>query len=297
MLQYNKLSAWITVDDKPLEEYDVEVDEGSNRVTCWIASEVGKPYKVHWRDDEFRWPTSGWVHVDGHGCGGKTIESKTAEQTMCMLGIRKDGTTCSPFTFSSVRTSDEDSFLSAPAAPDIGSIRITIEHVRILERNLAWKPQTIPVTRTYHEKTKKMVDHQTSFDQPAITTPSAMALNIEPIGPPVAIFQFRYRPLAVLQAQDIAPRPPPQPASPSPPRNNPPRVPQKRTRCKVELDSDGEPVAGSDEEEGDNDDNTKKIADLERQLEALRKQNNKGNSRKKIKREPIVGLTIDLTED
>ncbi|KAL0058301.1 hypothetical protein AAF712_015035 [Marasmius tenuissimus] len=142
-----------------------------------------------------------------------------------------------------------------------------------------------------------MITHQTSFDQPEINIPTRTLMRTEPIGPPVAIFQFRYRPLAILQAQDIAPRPPPQPASPSPPHDSPPRVPQKRTRCKVELDSDGEPIAGSDDEDEEDHNNAKRIADLERQLEALRQPKNKGNSRKKIKREPIVGLTIDLTKD
>ncbi|KAK1219080.1 hypothetical protein PQX77_018210 [Marasmius sp. AFHP31] len=42
MLQYDNFSAWITVDDKPLEEYDVQVEEGANTVTCWIASDSAK---------------------------------------------------------------------------------------------------------------------------------------------------------------------------------------------------------------------------------------------------------------
>ena len=45
MLQHNKFSAWVTVDDKPLEEYDVQVDQGTKTVTCWITSEGGKVFR------------------------------------------------------------------------------------------------------------------------------------------------------------------------------------------------------------------------------------------------------------
>ncbi|KAL0058303.1 hypothetical protein AAF712_015037 [Marasmius tenuissimus] len=176
----------------------------------------------------------------------------------------------------------------------MGLVQIKIENIRVLERGLAWPGDTLPTDKTYHEKTKKLINHQTSYDQPDIPIEEVTRLVTEPLGPPVAIFQFRYRPLAFLQAQGIAPRPPPQRISPSPPRDGLTGMPQKRTRCKGEFDSDGEPIGVSDDED---DEKAKKLADLERQLEALRKQMKKDRPRKKVKREPIVGLTIDLTED
>jgi hypothetical protein len=42
MLQLKDFSAWITIEDTKLEEFNVEVSDDGNSVTCWIASEVGK---------------------------------------------------------------------------------------------------------------------------------------------------------------------------------------------------------------------------------------------------------------
>ncbi|KAJ8088541.1 hypothetical protein PM082_022614 [Marasmius tenuissimus] len=97
-----------------------------------------------------------------------------------------------------------------------------------LKTDLLGRAPPVPAAKTYHEKTKKMINHQTSYDQPDIIVRKRTKVVTEPLGPPVATFQFRYRPLGILQAQDIAP-PPPQPASPSPQRDIPSRVPQKRT--------------------------------------------------------------------
>lgn len=40
----NGYSAWVQVDDKELEQFNVELLDSDNgkTVTCWIASEVGK---------------------------------------------------------------------------------------------------------------------------------------------------------------------------------------------------------------------------------------------------------------
>ncbi|KAJ8088545.1 hypothetical protein PM082_022618 [Marasmius tenuissimus] len=294
MLRYDGFSAWITVDDKPLGEYDVRVEEETKVVTCWIASEAGKPYKIHWHNEEFRSPTMGRVRVDGHECGGKGTRTEESNHPLYMEGLYVTETSCRPFTFSNVKVSDEDGLLSDPTVADIGLIQIKIENVWVVRTGLAWKGNPVPVAKTFHEKTKKMITHQTSFDQPAITIRKRTEARTESLGPPVVTFQFRYRPLAILQAQGIASRPPLQSISPSPPHDSSIRIPQKRTRCKAESDSDGELVAESDDE---GDENARKLADLERQLEALRKQINKDRPRKKVKREPIVGVTIDLTED
>jgi hypothetical protein len=42
MLQLKDFSAWITIEDRISEEYNVEVSGDGKSVTCWIPSEVGK---------------------------------------------------------------------------------------------------------------------------------------------------------------------------------------------------------------------------------------------------------------
>jgi hypothetical protein len=42
MLKHQQYTAWISVDDQPLETYGVETSPETNEVTCWITSEAGK---------------------------------------------------------------------------------------------------------------------------------------------------------------------------------------------------------------------------------------------------------------
>ena len=42
MPQHKDFSAWITIEDKKADEFNVEVSDDGKRVTCWIISEVGK---------------------------------------------------------------------------------------------------------------------------------------------------------------------------------------------------------------------------------------------------------------
>lgn len=42
MLQYKEFSAWITIEGTEAKEFSIEVSEDEKKVTCWIASEVGK---------------------------------------------------------------------------------------------------------------------------------------------------------------------------------------------------------------------------------------------------------------
>ncbi|KAL0563691.1 hypothetical protein V5O48_018371 [Marasmius crinis-equi] len=227
MLQFNKYSAWITVDDKPLEEYEVKVDEATSTVTCWIASELGKmiaassltPKLPMWARSRFR-------------------SLKFAlKQTDCLGDLEE-----------------------------------------------------YPYRKSFTKQPKRW-----SITRRAVAVKRHKDVEVDFIGSPVAVFHFRYRPLAILQAKEIAPRP-------SLP------LPTSGTRWKQELNSNGGPIA---ELLKVKDEDTKRIKDLQVtkvedikparvELDALQKKRSQKNGegpRKKPKREPIVGLTIDLTKD
>jgi hypothetical protein len=42
MPQLEDFSAWITIEDKKADEFNVETSDDGKCVTCWIVSEVGK---------------------------------------------------------------------------------------------------------------------------------------------------------------------------------------------------------------------------------------------------------------
>ncbi|KAK1231539.1 hypothetical protein PQX77_005331 [Marasmius sp. AFHP31] len=292
MPKIGDLSASIRVDGKDLEEYDVQVDEANRTATCWIASEAGKvrfilefpfgiessfaltqTYAVHWTDQQYQLPTSGYIDIDGHQCGGSVIE-------------RDNKATLPHDTFKD----NDHALLSAPPAPDIGLIKLTIYQIRIISRDIKCQVKA-PESRTFHEKTKKGIGHQTSFGR-FVTTRETPFVEVGKIGPPVATFSFKYRPLGILQAQGIAPPPPAtQRTSPSPPRPVPKRTTHKR--YKMELDSDGEIMVHSDQDDEDGG----RLKELQREMDAIRARQDGERPRKKIKREPIVGETIDLTLD
>ncbi|KAF9260062.1 hypothetical protein L218DRAFT_1079585 [Marasmius fiardii PR-910] len=293
MPKVNNFSAWITVDGKPLADYGVEVDEETQTVSCWIPSEAGKAYIVRWRNHNFRSPTIGRVQVDGYHSGGY-VNPTASWLEGHVDGVYITSTTMAPFTFSQVQTSDDQALLSAPAAPDVGLITLRIYNVRVLERGVPWSNVAPPEARTYHEKTKKGISHQTSF-QRTVTVPAVTDIKTEAIGGPVAVFHFRYRPLAILQAQEIAPRlPVAQHSSTSGLTPSSPSPSGSRKRVKIELDSDGEVIAENSEDENKVGD-TQQSARIQKQIDTLRAKQKKGeHPRKRIKREPVV---VDLTAD
>ncbi|KAJ8088542.1 hypothetical protein AAF712_015034 [Marasmius tenuissimus] len=283
MPRIGDFSASIRVDRNDLEEYDVQFDEANRTTTCWVASEAGKDYAVISTNHRSPFSTSADVEIDGRQCGGLITERIPIGNLRVVTtndGLYTTSTTKVPFTFANITTSDEQALLSAPATPDVGLIKLTMHNVYVWGREEYTSIKT-PDTRTFHEKTKKGISHQTSFEH-SVPVPEVRAILSDKLGPPVATFHFRYRPLGILQAQDIAPRPPPTlRTSSSPPRTTPQRT--SRKRYKIELESDGE-----------------RLEELQREKDSIRaKQSQRGGERprKKIKREPIVGETIDLTLD
>jgi len=56
MPQLKDFSAWINIEDKKADEFNVEVSDDGRRVTCWIVSEVGKAsqkgsFTLHYGND------------------------------------------------------------------------------------------------------------------------------------------------------------------------------------------------------------------------------------------------------
>ncbi|KAJ8088540.1 hypothetical protein PM082_022613 [Marasmius tenuissimus] len=290
MPRIGNFSASVRIEGRNLEEYDIQVDEGSLTATCWIASEVGKTYAVHWTDQKYRLPTARYVTIDGHHGGGSVMDrdDQTIPHEAFTDALYTTSTTKVPYTFSNIATSDDYALLSAPPAPDIGLIKLQIFQVRVISKGLESQNKA-PEMRIFHEKTKKGISHQTSFER-SVATHAMFFTEVERIGPPVAVFNFKYRPLGILQAEDIAPPPlATQRTSPSPPRPVPRRTTRKR--YKMELDSDGEIIDHSDQDDED----AERLKDLQREIDAIRAKRDGERPRKKIKREPIVGETIDLT--
>nr|GAT59063.1 predicted protein [Mycena chlorophos] len=71
-MHWNGFSACITIDGRVADGFATTVSPDKKQVTCWIASEVGKNFIVHWRNDTYR-------DFDTRTCHGtdKRLESPT----------------------------------------------------------------------------------------------------------------------------------------------------------------------------------------------------------------------------
>ncbi|KAG7089281.1 hypothetical protein E1B28_010979 [Marasmius oreades] len=182
--------------------------------------------------------------------------------------------------FSRLIVTDDDSLMCS-ASPDIGEIKVIIRHTEISAPShhhvsrwtASGTKRNAPTQITVHERTKKAVDHQTSLGQDIQS--QARFIESKPYGPPLLTFRFRYRPIAMLQANGI--------------------VPRKRARSQeVELGPEDVIDISSDSDSGELDRLRERIRLLEgRQQERVPKKIKREPS---VKRELIVGEVIDLTE-
>ncbi|KAH7871549.1 uncharacterized protein C8R40DRAFT_1120847 [Lentinula edodes] len=208
MLFYGNIGAWITIDGNGhLEEHGVDFDDREKTVTCYIASEEGKSFQVHWCDRSFECPTRGRIYIDGRAMGGKIISGRTVNRSVIKKGFRTAGNTRMPFVFSKLKLTDiEDAVSLSTESP--GEIDLIIIRVRLRSRKLYDKSHTAPETLEFNEKDVKGSAHNTTFGKPVVDSRSVLEHETEPYGDPIARFRFRYMPIDLLRAKDIAPYPP-----------------------------------------------------------------------------------------
>ncbi|KAF9062864.1 hypothetical protein BDP27DRAFT_1427456 [Rhodocollybia butyracea] len=306
MLSFESFSASIVVDGQPLNEYNVETSSkrGCTTVTCWIASEAGKQYKVHWKDTACTVANEGAVYVDGAYCGSKILHNGHNSRVKIVQGIKTSPTSLRPFEFSHLNMTDnEDAGLEMPI--NVGQIELRF---RRWQRVCATGKGpsggisgglSLPAERTFNEKAKKGIDHQTKFGE-AVGIPISKTTCGRATGEAFLQFHFRYRPLAVLQAHGIAP--PPQTTSSSSHSSRAKKRPREDSTGDVKL-----AVRDIVEIESDDDDPEKEMERLQARMNELKAKHGDRVDCKKVKREPdertvkreggssIGPLFIDLT--
>ncbi|KAK0480224.1 hypothetical protein IW261DRAFT_121206 [Armillaria novae-zelandiae] len=220
MLTFREFSAWVSIDGVGAEEYGVTVN--GTHVTCWIASEANKTFRLHWRDSVVSSPTRGNPSIDGTTYPPRYIDSLRRSEVF-LGGVRDSDDSKRPFMFSKLNLTDDDAYLDVAAPLSLGEIEVTLYRVerrrsrnhRPPLKNLSQKADF--TRRVYHEHNKKGIDHEASLGSPKRVESISRSQHkpfgfTKPRGDPIITFRFKYRPLEVLQAQEIAPRP--QPAQP-----------------------------------------------------------------------------------
>nr|GAT55875.1 predicted protein [Mycena chlorophos] len=213
MLQLNGFNAWITIDGQPVPEHQVDISADQTSVTCWVASELGKNFSVHWQNVSSPRDVAGYLRMDGEFCAGRITYAGLAAAAQfprpetVVRGV-SDGPMLKPFVFSALETSDDDALLAGPAQPDLGLIALKITPIRSLGQKQEPNngPWTTLAQQTVHERSKKAVTQQIGLGEaqydPEGTKPLVTVVRT---GPDIVHFSWKYRPLDVLRANGIAP--------------------------------------------------------------------------------------------
>ncbi|KAK0466193.1 uncharacterized protein EV420DRAFT_1510466, partial [Desarmillaria tabescens] len=281
MVRFASVSAWISVDDVPLPEFGEEVFNADRKVACWIPSETGKRFCINWKyEDSFRVDfATGWVYTDGKFVAGRV--SGPGRNDVCVTGVCTSAVTVRPIMFTSLELTDDEELLHNSTLSELGEIKIDIWYVQKLA-SIPFRAPDFGEVGKIHERSKKAITHCAKAGDEIPTTKPQTFSDVKKVNHLVT-FTFRYRPLGILQANDIAPPPEPTPAS--------------RKRAASPHD-----VVDISDDDSDQEDNSSRIAKLEEELIQLRKRDAKRvRPEKRIKREvklePNItsGEVIDLT--
>ncbi|KAF8626923.1 hypothetical protein AX17_006424, partial [Amanita inopinata Kibby_2008] len=203
MLKFDPFEAQVKVDGAGLPEYQVEVDEEAKRVTCWIASEVGKNFSVRWRNVDPTFDTAGDVYLDGTFARGK-FGRKDIGSWREVDSVYTSLTSCRRFSFSSLVFTDDDTYLQAPTK-NLGEIEIRLFEVKIGQKN-NFSGKCFKSDSKVHERSKKLGTHRVGLGAEEVAEPAIF--NSSTDIRQLVTFVFRYRPLDMLQANGVLPAPP-----------------------------------------------------------------------------------------
>ncbi|KAI0362101.1 hypothetical protein OH77DRAFT_1491573 [Trametes cingulata] len=206
-LELKGFSAHVCCNGAELQLFDMK-QENENTVSCWIPSEVGQEFELHWTAATLDTKMRVDVYIDGRiatqSCYG-AIPTSSLEGSV--RGVYETSQSILPFKFSKLVLTDDDATLShTDANHDLGSIKISL--TRVAGFTLSEKPyKRIGTVGTgpVHEKTKKAGVHTVSLGDETLVEPARFynAVNVEK--EPFANFIFRYRPIELLRANGIAP--------------------------------------------------------------------------------------------
>ncbi|KAL5501034.1 hypothetical protein ACEPAH_9421 [Sanghuangporus vaninii] len=231
-LKYRNFKAWIYCenDGKILEEYQAGPDPEDNMVyTCWVASEAGKRFTVHWESlVKSDGDNKGVVFVDGVEVNFH-VNTMASNKGGASSGVKTATGELRPYSFSNVILTDDDIYLGieqSTNADELGNITLKIYPVHTYYKPVYYRqrhhhPRQKPEVTLYdgaiHESTKKICDHRITlgeaipFGHPWSNGPRSRKLVCEPRdhkdAAPYVVFRFKYRPRAYLQAQGIIPSP------------------------------------------------------------------------------------------
>ncbi|KAI0716755.1 hypothetical protein C8Q76DRAFT_416633 [Earliella scabrosa] len=205
-MQLKGYEVQVTCDNRPLPEYNVQLEgDDGKTVACYIPSECGKTFAIEWRDHVKQTHLRFVTKIDGRDAGGNRCPPGGRGYRS---GVRTNPTTRQSFQFANLQTTDEDDALGMPSYANLGEIVVCVSRIRAECRSVPHSWGKFKPMGAVHERSKKAGVHCVELGE-ARRVPTkriqTMSTPLDPREGDVAKFIFRYRPLALLQAQGIVP--------------------------------------------------------------------------------------------
>jgi len=200
--------AWVTVDHQRLPEYDPHYDPDTNTWTCWIPSEEGQRFVIHWRNFGKRATSGAYVYVDGEFADGKLLVKSNPVQSTFVNGKRTASATIARFYFQPIVLTDEENpFLLEDdrTVNNIGEIKVVI-HMGRNAGIVSYQHGVVRQAKAVNERTKKAGGHRVQYaDEVDDADDTGAKFRPDPAVTPLT-FIFKYRPRDMLQAMGIIDR-------------------------------------------------------------------------------------------
>ncbi|OSC99728.1 hypothetical protein PYCCODRAFT_1372578 [Trametes coccinea BRFM310] len=210
-LELNGYTAHVCYDGKELTMYDVKQEDGKT-VSCWIPSEKDKAFTVHYGDMLSKAVMTVQTCIDGQLARSAAYVSK--REGSCEGQYDRDNR-CRPFIFSPLVVTDDETAASPKQKLDAGFGTIQVKMIRVKQFIRSGGTSRLSLddigVGPVHETSKKAGVHTVSLGEPMERSSAQPVAYYDAIGRekhPFATFIFRYRPLELLKANGIVPRPP-----------------------------------------------------------------------------------------
>ncbi|KZV61133.1 hypothetical protein PENSPDRAFT_309555 [Peniophora sp. CONT] len=215
-LTHRGYSVHIESDGKELPQFQVEQTD-ERTVTCWIPSEAGKRFSAHHSTTQVH--DHGLKSVRLFADGRRLVGVGSRDETASSLEHRAVSATSKvAFVFSEVAFApdEDDNTATANISNDLGTIDVQIWPAMLVDGagyplyNVEER-STIDLGIKLTERSKLIganhVKLGTAESFVSNIDPTKRAMSLGGDTRPYALFRFKHRPLAVLQAMGIAPRP------------------------------------------------------------------------------------------
>ncbi|KAJ7574587.1 hypothetical protein C8J56DRAFT_1125121 [Mycena floridula] len=215
ILKFGQYHACIDFDNVQQALHGVAVN--GNEVSCWIASEQDKKFSITCYNERRDQNLQAVLTIDGVVCDRQMMfdafNFPLEPNMMKISSFRTSDSTCRDFVFSNIRVTDE---AALGHVSDIGTIKLELWRFFFIgiqpmpvRPNTFLCPDSTLGSQVIHERSKTIGSHRASLGEeyfvPRVIYKTIDGSILDPS--PLVTFIFRYRPLELLVANGVVPRP------------------------------------------------------------------------------------------